>query len=63
MIIKHRNLEGRLPDIDLGVYEPNSNTVLLCELKWFMAADSSKEVYAREDDITHGCEQSSQIMC
>ena len=27
-----------------------------------MAADSSKEVYAREDDITHGCEQSSQIM-
>lgn len=62
VIIKHRNLEGRLPDIDLGVYEPNSNAVLLCELKWFMAADSSKEVYAREDDITHGCEQSSQIM-
>lgn len=62
VIVKHRNLEGRLPDIDLGVYEPNSNAVLLCELKWFMAADSSKEVYAREDDITHGCEQSSQIM-
>ena len=60
--IKHKNLEGRLPDIDFGVYEPDSNAVLLCELKWFMAADSSKEVYALEDDITHGCEQISQIM-
>ncbi|MCD8016090.1 MAG: hypothetical protein LUG99_23630 [Lachnospiraceae bacterium] len=62
VVVKHRNLGGRLPDIDLGIYEPDSNAVLLCELKWFMAADSSKEVYAREDDITHGCEQSSQIM-
>lgn len=62
VVIKHKNLEGRLPDIDLGIYEPDTNSVLLCELKWFMAADSSKEVYAREDDITHGCEQSSQIM-
>ena len=62
VIVKHRNLEGRLPDIDLGIYDPDSNAVLLCELKWFMAADSSREVYAREDDITHGCEQSSQIM-
>lgn len=61
-VVKHRNLEGRLPDIDLGIYEPDSNAALLCELKWFMAADSSKEVHAREDDITHGCEQSSQIM-
>lgn len=62
VVIKHKDLEGRLPDIDLGIYDPESNAVLLCELKWFMAADSSKEVYAREDDITHGCEQSSQIM-
>lgn len=62
IIKKHKKLGGRLPDIDLGIYDTVSNAVLLCELKWFMAADSSKEVYAREDDITHGCEQSEQIM-
>ena len=62
MIVKHRYLEKRLPDIDLGIYDPDANAVLLCELKWFMAADSTREVYAREDDITHGCEQSSQVM-
>ncbi len=61
-IIKRKKLGGRLPDIDLGIYDTISNSVLLCELKWFMAADSSKEVYAREDDINHGCEQSEQIM-
>ncbi|HCA30456.1 hypothetical protein INP51_09140 [Blautia liquoris] len=61
-VIKHKKLEGRLPDIDLGLFDVNTNAVLLCELKWFMAADSSKEVYAREDDITHGCEQSGEIM-
>ena len=61
-IIKHKKLEGRLPDIDLGIFDTSSNAVLLCELKWFMEADSSKEVYAREDDITHGCEQSELIM-
>ena len=61
-IIKHKNLGGRLPDVDLGIYDTVSNSILLCELKWFMAADSSKEVYAREDDINHGCEQQEQIM-
>ena len=62
IIKKHKKLGGRLPDIDLGIYDTVSNAALLCELKWFMAADSSKEVYAREDDITHECEQSEQIM-
>lgn len=61
-IAKHKNLGGRLPDIDLGIMDTTTNSVLLCELKWFMAADSTKEVYAREDEITHGCEQSEQIM-
>lgn len=62
IVAKHKKLEGRLPDIDFGIYDILTNSVLLCELKWFMAADSSKEVYAREDDITHGCEQSDSIM-
>lgn len=59
---KHKNLEGRLPDIDFALYDDTSNVVLLCELKWFAAADSTKEVYAREDDIDHGCMQVNDIM-
>jgi len=59
---KHKNLGGRLPDVDFGLLDTASNAALLCELKWFAAADSSKEVYAREDEITHGCEQSESIM-
>lgn len=48
--------------MDFGLLDTVSNAALLCELKWFAAADSSKEVYAREDEITHGCEQSESIM-
>lgn len=59
---KHKKLGGRLPDVDFGLLDTVSNAALLCELKWFAAADSSKEVYAREDEITHGCEQSESIM-
>ncbi len=62
VIIKHKRLSSELPDIDYGIYDLSTNTVLLCEIKWFMAADSTKEVYAREDEITHGCEQSEAIM-
>lgn len=59
---KHKNLGGHLPDVDFGLLDTASNAALLCELKWFAAADSAKEVYAREDEITHGCEQSESIM-
>lgn len=61
-LAKNKNLGGRLPDVDLGLLDTTSSAALLCELKWFAAADSSKEVYAREDEITHGCEQSESIM-
>lgn len=60
--VKHKKLGGRLPDVDFGLLDTASNVALLCELKWFASADSSKEVYAREDDITHGCEQAESIM-
>ncbi|MBQ7009489.1 MAG: hypothetical protein IJN05_09800 [Ruminococcus sp.] len=62
VIIKHKRLSSELPDIDYGIYDSSTNSVLLCEIKWFMAADSTKEVYAREDEVTHGCEQSETIM-
>ena len=59
---KHKKLGGHLPDIDFGLLDTTTNTALICELKWFLAADSSKEVYAREDEITHGCEQIESVM-
>ena len=62
ILTKHRHLENSLPDLDLGIFDKKTNTALLCELKWFTAADSTKEVYAREDEITHGCNQMESIM-
>lgn len=61
-IAKHKHLEDDLPDLDFALLDEDSNSVLLCELKWFTPADSTKEVYAREDDITHGCVQMESIM-
>lgn len=61
-IVKHRNLVGRLPDIDFAVLDKTTRSAMICELKWFAAADSAKEVYAKEDEITHGCEQVESIM-
>lgn len=60
--VKHKNLGGRLPDVDFAVLDKITNSMLLCELKWFAAADSAKEVYAKEDEITHGCQQMESIM-
>ncbi len=61
-IIKHKHLRNDLPDIDFAVYDRTSNSALICETKWFAAADSTKEIYAKEDEITHGCKQVEDIM-
>ena len=47
-----------LPDIDLLIYDATNNAMLLCELKWLNHADSTSEVYARQDDIDKGVKQS-----
>jgi hypothetical protein len=61
-IVKHKKLGGTLPDIDFAICDKSTNSALICELKWFAAADSAKEVYAKEDEITHGCQQVESIM-
>ena len=61
-IVKRKKLNDSLPDIDFAIFDENTSSVLLCELKWFLEADSTKEVYAREDEITHGCEQVESVM-
>ena len=59
---KNKSLPDPLPDVDYAVWEKSSNTILVCELKWLVEADSTSEVYARVQDIEHGCEQISKIM-
>lgn len=61
-IVKHRHLRDDLPDIDFAVYDRSSKSAMIFETKWFAAADSSKEVYAKEDEVTHGCQQIESIM-
>ncbi len=61
-IAKHKHLRDDLPDIDFAVFDRTTNSAIICETKWFAAADSTKEVYAKEDEITHGCKQVEDIM-
>ena len=61
-IAKHKHLRDDLPDLDFAVLDKETNSALICETKWFAAADSSKEVYAKEDEINHGCQQVEDIM-
>lgn len=61
-IVKHRYLRSDLPDIDLAILDKATYSAMICEMKWFAAADSAKEVYAKEDEITHGCQQVESIM-
>ena len=61
-ILVRRHKVIPVSDIDYIILDKSTNTALLCEIKWFSAADSSQEVYAREDDINHGCEQIETIM-
>lgn len=61
-ILVRRHKVIPVSDIDYIVLDKSTNTALLCEIKWFSAADSSQEVYAREDEINHGCKQIETIM-
>ena len=61
-IIKHKDLPGELPDIDLAILDIKNANVLFCELKWLTAADSVKEVYYKKKEISHGCKQVEKII-
>lgn len=61
-IAKHKHLRDDLPDLDFAILDKATSSALICETKWFAAADSTKEVYAKESEIDHGCEQVESIM-
>lgn len=61
-IAKHKHLRDDLPDVDFAILDIGTNSAMICETKWFAAADSTKEVYTKEDEIDHGCQQVEKIM-
>ena len=51
-----------ITDVDFGLYDAKSQSVLLCEMKWLLSADASSEVFSREDEVDHGCGQAEISM-
>ena len=62
LIAKNKSLSGDLPDVDYAIWDKESNTILACELKWLIEADSTPEVFARIQDLEHGCNQIEKII-
>lgn len=62
IIERNKTLLDSLPDVDYAIWDKTSNTIMICELKWLVEADSTSEVFARIQDIEHGCKQVSKIL-
>ena len=62
VIGKNKALPDPLPDVDYAMWDMLSNTILVCELKWLVEPDSTSEVFARVQDLEHGCSQMSDIL-
>lgn len=62
LIIKtNRPLTKELPDIDIVIFDDNSDCLLMCELKWLLESDSVQEVFARDEDLQKGLLQAKSI--
>lgn len=57
LVAKNKSLPDTLPDVDYAIWDKESNSILICELKWLIEADSTSEVFARVQDLEHGCNQ------
>lgn len=57
LVSKNKSLPDMLPDVDYAIWEKESNSILICELKWLIEADSTPEIFARIQDLEHGCSQ------
>lgn len=62
LIAKNKSLPDTLPDVDYAIWDTVNNSILVCELKWLVEADSTSEVFARIQDLEHGCSQVSDIL-
>jgi len=62
LVSKNKALPDTLPDVDYAIWDKTSDSILVCELKWLVEADSTPEVFARVLDLEHGCSQISDIL-
>ena len=60
----HGKLAGRkdLPNIDYALFEHRTGTLLLVELKWFVAPDETREMADRSEEIEKGVKQCRRLM-
>lgn len=62
LVAKSKELPGTLPDADYAIWDKESNSILICELKWLIEADSTPEVFSRIEDIETGCRQVTDML-
>ncbi|NFF82336.1 hypothetical protein FC764_14025 [Clostridium botulinum] len=56
-----KKLPDPLPDMDIVMFDKNSDVLLIGELKWLLQTDSIQEVCERDKDIKKGISQASDI--
>jgi len=58
MKVRLTNWKGRrLPDIDDNLAEPQSDDIVIAEVKWLLSARSTKDVIARNEYLKKGTRQ------
>lgn len=60
-IRNNKPLPAPLPDIDVIMFDKNTESLLMCELKWLLQSDSIQEVCERDKDIEKGISQAKLI--
>lgn len=60
----HGKLQSRtdLPDVDYALFDESTSTLLIAELKWFVAPDETRELADRSEDIRKGVAQCKTLM-
>jgi hypothetical protein len=51
-----------LPDADYALYDERTSTLLIAELKWFVAPDETRELAERSEEIRKGVKQCKALM-
>jgi hypothetical protein len=60
----HGRVDGRkdLPNIDYALFDNRTGTLVLAELKWFVAPDETRELADRGEEIQKGVSQCKKLM-
>lgn len=60
----HGSVSGRkdLPDVDYSLFDERTGTLLIAELKWFVAPDETRELADRSEDVRTGVKQCKSLL-